>query len=147
MDDQPLEATAGPPPRVDVQDPLPESKWFWRRLFVFSVTLVLLALLWDKVDAVSDVARAGSETAIDGLVAILKSCIVLIGMLILFYLLAPSAEQLTKLIQTARVLKLGGSITNEAKAKSADGAEVTTTTTAIGGKPEEKSEELPEYAR
>lgn len=118
-------ATAGPPPTVDAQDPLPEGAWLWRRVFVFGVTVILLALVWAKIDAVSDVARNGSETAIAGLVKLLRLCLILIGALILFYLLAPSAEQLTRLIQTARTLRSGVAIRTQQTATAPDGSTAT----------------------
>lgn len=119
------------PPAVDAQDPLPEATWFFRRIFVFGLSVALLAMIWFKIDAVADVARAGSETAIAGLVALLKWCLATIGALILFYLLAPSAEQLTRLIQTARTLQTGRvAFRSSSSATSADGAHAQSRTEA-----------------
>lgn len=91
----------------DPQDPLPESKWFYRRIFTFVSTVTLLGIVWFRTNAMAEVAKSGSETAIKGLVTTVHGCLWLIGALILFYLLAPSAEQLTKLIQTGAALRSG----------------------------------------
>lgn len=96
---------------VDAQDPLPESNFFWRRLFSFVFMAVLLAFIWFFVDTIGDVARLRSETAIAGLVSIVKWLVVLLGMALMFYMLAPSAEQLARIIQTAKSWRSGVPIT------------------------------------
>lgn len=118
---------------IDAQDPLPESNWFWRRVFVFGLAAGLLLLVYMKIDSVADVARQGSREAIEGLVKLLRICLWLIGGLILFYMLAPSAEQLVKLIQTAKSLRDGVRFTSTA-ATAPSGA---TSTTSTAGQPPE----------
>jgi len=121
-------AASASPPVADAQDPLPESNWFWRRIFIFALSAGLLALVWFKVNDVAAVALTGSETAIAGLVKLLRLCLYLIGMLILFYLLAPSAEQLVKLIQTAKSLREGVSFTSTARSTGPEGSAENTNT-------------------
>lgn len=96
---------------VDAQDPLPESNFFWRRLFSFIFMAVILVFIWFFVDTIGDVARLRSETAIAGLVSIVKWLVVLLGMALMFYMLAPSAEQLARIIQTAKSWRSGVPIT------------------------------------
>lgn len=117
----------------EAQDPLPESNWLWRRVFVFGLTAMLFVLVYDKVDAVADVARMGSREAIEGLIKLLRICLWLIAGLILFYMLAPSAEQLVKLIQTARSLREGVRFTS-VSATTPSGA---TSTASTAGMPPE----------
>lgn len=141
------DATATPtatasPPSVDAQDPLPESNWLWRRIFVFLLTAALLVLVWIKVDSVADVARMGSREAIEGLVSLLRWCLWLIGILVLFYLLAPSAEQTAKLIQTARSLREGVRFQSVTRASGPEGT-VETMNTA-GPAPAPLEPEIPE---
>lgn len=128
MDTKPA-AVSGPPATVDPQDPIPDPNWLYRRLFVFVTTLILLAVFYIKLDIVGDVARGGSETAIKGLVQLLRICLLLIGALILFYMVAPSAEQITKMIATASAWKKGVSTSSTSRATAADGSQAEATTT------------------
>lgn len=107
------------------QDPLPESNWLWRRLFVFVLSTAILALVWFKVDAVADAARAGNPAAVKGLLSILRICLGLVFTLILFYLLAPSAEQTVKMIQTAKLVRSGVTMRTTTTATSPDGSSAT----------------------
>jgi hypothetical protein len=117
------EASAPPPTvLVDPQDPLPESNWLWRRVFVFAVTGILLAMLWIKIDIVGDVALKGSETAIAGLIAILKLMVYLVGLSMLLYIAGASMEQITKLIQTGSLFRRGFSTQTVQRAIAADGS-------------------------
>jgi len=81
---------------IDPQDPLPESQFFWRRLFSYLACLILLGLL------------AFIVTRIEGdpeLATIAKWLIGLIALLMTYYMIAPSAEQLARIIQAARVMR------------------------------------------
>lgn len=102
-----LEATSAPPTLVDPQDPLPESNFLWRRVFAYVIVAALLGLVGWHVGTVGAVALNGSETAISGLVELLRLMLWLVAMVATYYLLAPSAEQIIKLVQTARVLRSG----------------------------------------
>ncbi len=157
MSDGSPAAASGPPVTVDPQDPLPDPNWLYRRLFVFLTTFALLILFWIKLDIVGDVARGGSETAIAGLVDLLKRVTALIGFLILCYMVAPSAEQITKMIATASAWKKGVSTTSISRASGPDGSAAETTT--MVGRPEGEpappaapaapvpADQLPDYAR
>lgn len=109
---------------VDAQDPLPEARWVWRRVFTYGLSIALIVSAFVGVDFIGKVALAGSETAIAGLVAITKGSLWLLAMLILFYLLAPSAEQLTKLIQTGAALRSGVNFRSSAHTETERGATV-----------------------
>lgn len=115
-------AAATPPPTADPQDPLPESNWLWRRAFIFLITIALLAGVWFKVDDLSVVALIQNETAIKGLITILKWALSLIGVMVLLYLVAPSAEQVAKMMATLSAWKSGISTVSTSRAIGSDGS-------------------------
>lgn len=115
-------AAASPPPTADPQDPLPESNWFWRRIFIFVITACLLAGVWFKVDDLSVIALIQNETAIRGLVTILKWALSLVGIMVLLYLVAPSAEQVAKMLSTLSAWKAGISTVSTSRAIGSDGS-------------------------
>jgi hypothetical protein len=106
--------TSPPATRVDLQDPLPESNWFWRRVFCFFVTGVLLFFMWGLVDRVGKVAVVEPRAGIPALVVICKWTMAFACTVVTYYLLAPSAEQITKVIKTASLLKAGVQIASRA---------------------------------
>lgn len=142
MLEQPM-AMAGDPATAAANDPLPESKWVWRRAFTFSLTAALLFGAYVSVGLIGQSATAGSETAIRGLVSITRISLGLIGLLILFYMLAPSAEQLTKLVQTGLALRNGVTFRSTATASTADGGKAEVTTQAGGDTEPPKEKEAP----
>ena len=81
--------------------PLAEGRWLWRRVYVFSISLGLWKLM-------ADVVRAATPEILprisDGLMALL-------GLLLILYLVAPTAQQLLELMADMR-LRLGGIATN-----------------------------------
>ena len=83
-------AASAPPVTVDPQDPLPESNWFWRRVFIFLLTATILFGVWYYVDTLATAALLLNETAIKGLISLLKFALWLIAGLITLYLIAPS---------------------------------------------------------
>lgn len=107
---------------LDIQDPLPEANWLWRRVFTFLAVLVIFALLIGlavatnrivsnvvgRIDTMSAVAVA--EIAKQALVVIMRMFTLMFWALMVtvtYYMVAPSAEQITKLLQTAGLLKAG----------------------------------------
>ncbi len=92
---------------TDLQDPLPEANWLWRRVFCFFVVGALMFFVWGSVDRLGKVAILSPVAGIPALVTVTKSILFLAMLTITYYLLAPSAEQLTKLVKTASLLKAG----------------------------------------
>lgn len=83
--------------RPDCQ-PLAEGRWLWRRLYAFMVSAGLLVLLMRTV------ARMPADMLpkmTDGLMGLLALILVL-------YLVAPTAQQLAALIAEARLRLPGG---------------------------------------
>lgn len=117
--------TTSPPasvPVIDAQDPLPEANWLWRRVFVFVCMAVIFGLMiglaWATNRIVGNVvgridnmnAAMVAEIAKQALSAILVMFRLMFWALmvtITYYMIAPSAEQITKMMQTAGLLKAG----------------------------------------
>ena len=125
-------------PRIlsDPQDPLPEANWLWRRVFTFAVLIAAFVIAVGLAIAVNRIvgnivgridsmdARNVAQITVVALNVILKMFtlmfyVVLANMLL--YIVAPSAEQITKMLQTARLLRAGVQIASRAKAETPDG--------------------------
>lgn len=111
-----------PPPALDLQDPLPEANWLWRRVFTFIAVGAIFAILIGLAIATNRIvgnvvgridtmnAQAVAEIAKQALVVILRMFTLMFWALmvtITYYMIAPSAEQITKMLQTAGLLKAG----------------------------------------
>jgi hypothetical protein len=145
-------ATASSPPIADPQDPLPESNWVWRRVFVFlfgglaigGVALVLLMIWGIGEETLKIVARLGGirdvralDSALDVVAESIKSLaslgfwlIILVMVDRILYLIAPSAEQAAKMMATVSAWKAGISTTSTARATAPDGSTAEATKTA-----------------
>lgn len=76
------------PRGADPQDPLPEGRWLWRRLYVFSLSLGLWLLL---LTALGRAPAAAVAPLAFGLMWLL-------GFVLVLYLVAPSAQQTAHLV-------------------------------------------------
>lgn len=123
-------AASAPPVTVDPQDPLPESNWFWRRIFIFGLSIILLFGVWWYADTLATAALLLNETAIKGLISLLKFTLWIIAGLITLYLIAPSAEQAGKWIATLSAWRSGVSTSSTATATAPSGASASATTSA-----------------
>ena len=104
---------------VDVQDPLPEASWFWRRTFAFLLTSVICVQLYLLSRNIGNHDDAYWWT------------LLLLWFVILFYLVAPSAEQIIRIIQSARIIRGGGTMEKESTSETLQGR-ASTRTTASG---------------
>ncbi len=100
---------------IDPQDPLPEGSWLWRRAFTYGLSIACLVFIWFGVEALWDMRQA---TAI---FQITRYMIGILAVLITFYMVAPSAEQIVKLIQAARTLRASIPTNTTVKADSTAG--------------------------
>lgn len=100
-------ADTAPTVPTDLQDSLPESSWFWRRVFVFTVTAAVLWMLWGAITQLANVALVEPRLGVPALLSLCKWIIGFTGMMVTYYMVAPSAEQLTKMVKTASLLKSG----------------------------------------
>lgn len=73
--------------------PLPEGQWLWRRLFVWAAALGLWGLL---------AASVGRAPAADQ-ARLAEDLIALLGLVMVLYLVAPSAQQLVELAAALRL--------------------------------------------
>lgn len=139
-------ATAGPPPTADIQDPLPESTWRWRRAFVYVVTLFIAGQTHRAVGRLADIAVVKPDIGVPAFVDLIHWLLFTLILMVTYYLVAPSAEQITKMIQTARSLREGVVFSGAAKVAGPSG---TAETTATAGKPAAApgDGELPEAER
>ena len=126
------------PQRVDVQDPLPEINWFWRRTYTFILSLVSLAFIWFGAESMFQLNEPAK------LFQITRYMIGILFFLILCYMVAPSAEQIVKLVQAAKILQSGIPITRQASSQSPDGSYVEVKTTA--GRPEQTEVDEEDFA-
>lgn len=77
----------------DPQNPLPESTWLYRRLYTWSLTIAAIALLWWLV------RRMPAED----LQLVALWIIGLLSLVVTYYLLAPSAPELARILAELRI--------------------------------------------
>lgn len=129
---------------ADPQDPLPESNWLWRRVFTFVALAASFGILIglaiatnrivgnvvgriDSMDA-RNVAQI-TVVALNTMMDMFKLMFYLATLVVTYYMVAPSAEQITKVIQTAGLLKSGVQIGSRALFRGPDGQEEETQAT------------------
>lgn len=110
--------------RVDVQDPLPETNWFWRRVYTFALSLISVAFIWFGLEALNSMREPQLVYSVT------RYMIGVHVLLITFYMLAPSAEQIVKLIQAAKLLHAGVPMTRSAVVQTPQGGRTEVKTTA-----------------
>ena len=74
-------------PMADTPPSLAEGRWLWRRLFVFMTSVILWAL----------VHRALARVPVEALPPLVDRLLMLIALITLLYLVAPTAQQLVTL--------------------------------------------------
>lgn len=79
--------------------PLAEGRWLWRRLYVFTVSAALWILL----------AQALRRMPVSALPAMAQALMGLMALILVLYLVAPTAQQLVAMIASLRLkLATGG---------------------------------------
>lgn len=121
----------GPNSHPDLQDPLPESSWLWRRIFVFTTTAAVLFMLWGAIDRLAAVALSAPQLGVPALLSLCKWIIGFSGMMATYYMVAPSAEQITKMVKTAALLRGGVQVAGRQRV----GADGSTETAKTVGRP------------
>ncbi|MBU0801690.1 MAG: hypothetical protein KKA05_11910 [Alphaproteobacteria bacterium] len=123
ISDPPAEA------RADPQDPLPESNWLWRRLIVVVSACVITGIIVGAGLLIRALGEHEPITAINALLSIVHwLCAILIVDRVL-YMVAPSAEQVTKMLATVSALKSGVSFRTSTEVVG-DGIKASTTSSA-----------------
>lgn len=121
--------------RVDVQDPLPETSWLWRRIYVFTFSMISVAFILYGLESLHGLRDA------EAVYRITRYMIAIHAMLILFYMVAPSAEQIVKLIQAARIIRSGVPVSRSAVVETPEeGRTEVSSTTGISGHPRDRDE-------
>lgn len=100
-------ADTAPKTTVDLQDPLPESSWLWRRIFVYAVTAAVLWMLWGAIIQLGNVALVEPRLGVPALLSLCKWIIGMTALMATYYMVAPSAEQIVKMLKTAALLRGG----------------------------------------
>lgn len=98
--------------QLDVQDPLPETNWFWRRVYTFVLSLVSVAFIMYGLEALQGLGDN------ENIYRVTRYMIGVHVMLITYYMVAPSAEQIIKIIQSAKIIRSGIPITRSASMQS-----------------------------
>ncbi len=99
--DQPVTISAPPAAAVtiDPQNPLPEPSFFWRRILTLIVCIASLGLAWHNAEALHQLGRS------DDLLIFAKWCIGLNALVLTYFFIAPSASELTNMVQSARIIQ------------------------------------------
>lgn len=137
--DETAAAATTRPPTADPQDPLPESNWKWRRIFVFLNSLAASAGIAVVLGLLFSIARETLEgrqsvqttlATIEALYGVAWWLVILLLADRTLYLIAPSAEQATKMLATVSALKSNVSFTSASRATAPDGSTATATSAA-----------------
>lgn len=116
---------------ADLQDPLPESNWLWRRVFVFAVTACVLWMVWGAIDRLGASAMLRPEIGIEALLTLCKWLLAMLGLVITYYMIAPSAEQIVKMLKTAALLRSGVQVAGKHIVHGRDGSTETAKTIGL----------------
>ena len=111
---------------IDVQDPLPEQDWTWRRAYTYALTMTACAGVAYLLSAIRDAGDA--QTMYD----LAWWMLAIIAMLATYYMVAPSAEQIVKLIQATKLLQSGVPMSRTASVETPQGGRAEVTTSAGG---------------
>jgi len=97
---EPVTITA-PPQQVtiDPQNPLPEPNFFWRRLIAIFVCVTGMGLTWHNLEALHDLKDPHD------LLALAKWTLAFTALVLTYYFVAPSASELTNMIQSAKIIR------------------------------------------
>lgn len=109
--DEPVTIDAPPAASVtvDPQNPLPEPSFKWRRVLAYLVVAASLALTWHAVEVFHDLGAA------DQLLTLSQWVIGFATLIATYYYIAPSAAELTGMIQSARIIKSSLFMAGEAR--------------------------------
>ena len=115
---------------IDVQDPLPESNFFYRRVFAYvssTILVGLLAYVTFKMQTPESLRTMALYLSL------------LLWFSITYYMLAPSGEQVVRIIQAGRVLRSGVEMTRTARVDRREGVTEARTTAGRRGTPQRRS--------
>ena len=111
-----------PPPKIEVQDPLPEQNWFWRRIFVFAICTAVFVGAWIEIQTMVNLAGDNPDLIVGAFIQIIKWEFIMAWCAMTYYLIAPSAEQLGKWLATVSAWKAGIATSTQQTATGPDGS-------------------------
>jgi hypothetical protein len=117
------ETVASPPPTVETHDPIPESNWLWRRVFVFALCTVICIGIWVMVITMVNLAGGNPSLIVGAFVKIIGWLLLLVWFAMTYYIVGTSGEQVVKIVQTAGLFKSGITQAVTQTATSADGSQ------------------------
>lgn len=140
--------TDTPTPQViaDMQDPLPESNWLWRRVLTFLAVVVIFCLMSGLAYAVHRIVggvigridNMSTQAVADITVRALGVIEQMFGwmywsllVVVTYYMVAPSAEQIAKMIGAVSLLKGGVGTASRTIVTDRDGKTEVASTTGI----------------
>lgn len=137
------------PPVLDMQDPLPESNWLWRRALTFTAILLVFALMIGLAIAVNRIVGSVTERidnmnaaavasitirALDVIENMFKWMFWSLAMVVTYYMIAPSAEQIAKMIGAVKLLR--GGVQTASRRLVDESRGITETATTVGTPPQ-----------
>ncbi len=117
-----LKITTEQPATVQMRDPLPESRWFFRRIITYVVVALLFGVMIvlgvgmdrlvsatiGKLNEISGPDLADIMTrALETIERMFFYCFLLMAMMLTYYLVAPTAEQIVKMFKYASIIRSG----------------------------------------
>lgn len=138
--------TRTPQVLVDMQDPLPESNWLWRRVLTFFAIVVIFCLMTGlayavhrivggvigRIDSMSAQAVATITVRALGVIERMFGwmywCLLVV---VTYYMVAPSAEQIAKMIGAVSLLKGGVGTASRTTVTDREGTTEVASTTGI----------------
>lgn len=95
--------------------PIPESKFLYRRVFSYTLMIATFVLLFQIVDALQGALSLNNQTdaladAANALAEIAKWLIGFGSLIVTYYMVAPSAEQIVRIVQAARLYQAAPTI-------------------------------------
>lgn len=118
-------------PLNDLQDPLPESNWLWRRVFVFTVTACVMWMMEGAISRLGASAMLRPELGIPALLSLCQWLLSMFGLVVTYYMIAPSAEQIVKMMKTAALLRSGVQVAGTQVIRTTDATTETVQTVGL----------------
>lgn len=123
-----------------MHDPLPEASWFWRRVFTFIVTGCVMWMIWGGIARLGATAIMDPRRGIGALADLCRWLLLFNAMMVTYYMVAPSAEQIVKMVQTASLFK--NNVQLATRGVQEDGK--TEIATTVGKPPQPEAPKVPE---
>jgi len=101
------DAAPAPAPPGETHDPIPESNWFWRRVFVFAACTMVCIGVWGMVITMVHLAGDHAELIVGAFVRIIGWLLLFAWFAMTYYIVGTNGEQVVRIVQTASMFKSG----------------------------------------